>query len=239
MLEAHNLSARFRGRAILDGVTLSVEPAKVVGLLGPNGAGKTTCFRAILGQVALLGGRVILHGEDISSLPMHLRARRGIGYLPQEASIFRGLTVADNILCVLQMRRDLSRGACRDELEKLMADLRITRLADSSTAVLSGGERRRCELARALAANPRYMLLDEPFAGVDPVAVGEIQRLVAYLTTRGIGVLVTDHNVREALKLCDSVYTLSEGRVLASGSPDEIIKNEAVRELYLGDTFEL
>ena len=239
LLEVENLNVRLQGRTVLDGVSLVVKPGSVVGLLGPNGAGKTTCFRAILGQIECQEGSVRLEDEEIGHLQMHLRARKGIGFLPQEASVFRGLDVARNVMSVLETRRDLSRGKRTDELDRLMNELQIGHIAQRRGAVLSGGERRRVELARALAADPRYILLDEPFAGVDPVSVGEIQRLVTHLTTSGIGVLITDHNVRETLKLCDHAYILSEGRVLASGTPEEIVQNESVRDVYLGDSFSL
>jgi lipopolysaccharide export system ATP-binding protein len=239
MLEARELVVRYRGRTVVDQVSLRVPEGEVVGLLGPNGAGKTSCFRAILGQVDLGGGQVLLDGQDITRLPMHQRARRGIGYLPQEASVFRDMDVAANIRCVLETRSDLNRSGRRRELDRLLHDLQITRVASNAGHALSGGQRRRVELARALAAQPRYMLLDEPFAGVDPVSVGEIRELVSHLTTSGIGVLITDHNVREALKLCDRVYALSEGSLLASGTPDEIVEDPRVRGVYLGEGFSL
>ncbi len=237
MLRVDQLSVRIQGRPILEDVSLDVERGRAIGLLGPNGAGKTTCFRTILGQLRPDRGTVILDGKAIVDAPLHVRARMGIGYLPQEASVFRGLTVADNITAVLQLRKSLSRSERKAELERVMGDLQIDRIRSTRGAHLSGGERRRVEIARALAANPRYILLDEPFAGVDPVSVGEIQNLVGQLTDQDIGVLVTDHNVRETLNLCDFAYILSNGRVLAEGSPDTIVANPAVRDAYLGESF--
>lgn len=239
MLSVENLTVRIQGRAVLDGVSLRVDRGQVVGLLGPNGAGKTTCFRTILGQVRANHGTVHLDEEEIGGVPMHLRARRGIGYLPQEPSVFRGLSVAKNVMAVLQLRPDLGRAGRKTELLRLLEELQIAPIQRSRGATLSGGERRRVEIARALAAAPRYVLLDEPFAGVDPLSVGEIQRLVSQLTSQDIGVLVTDHNVRETLRLCDYAYILSNGRVLAEGAPDVIVQNEAVRDAYLGESFEL
>lgn len=237
MLRVDQLTVRIQGRPVLEDVSLGVETGQVAGLLGPNGAGKTTCFRTILGQLRPRRGSIILDGDAIGDAPMHIRARMGIGYLPQEASVFRGLTVAGNIMSVLQLRKDLSRPERKTELSRLMDDLQIERIRGSRGAHLSGGERRRVEIARALAANPRYILLDEPFAGVDPVSIGEIQNLVSQLTERDIGVLVTDHNVRETLNLCDFAYILSNGRVLAEGTPNAIVSDPAVRDAYLGESF--
>jgi len=210
-----------------------------VGLLGPNGAGKTTCFYMIVGLVAADGGQILLDGKDITALPMHERAQRGIGYLPQEASVFRTLSVADNIAAVLELRPDLDAAGRARELSALLEELQVGHVAAQAGASLSGGERRRVEIARALAANPRFMLLDEPFAGVDPISVGEIQKIVRHLKERGIGVLITDHNVRETLGICDRAYILNAGTVLAQGTPDAVLANPDVRRVYLGDSFRL
>jgi len=233
------LNVRIQGRPVLEDVSLAVDRGQVVGLLGPNGAGKTTCFRTILGQVRPRRGEIRLDGQSLHDAPMHVRARLGIGYLPQEPSVFRGLSVSRNIMAVLQLRKDLGRAERRQECARLMDELEIRPIRKTRGAHLSGGERRRVEIARALAMNPSYVLLDEPFAGVDPVSVGEIQRLVGQLVTRGIGVLVTDHNVRETLTLCDFAYILSHGRILAEGSPAAIIEHDGVREAYLGDDFSM
>ena len=220
-------------------VSLSLNRGEAVGLLGPNGAGKTTCFYMIVGLVATDTGQILLDGNDITALPMHERARRGLGYLPQEASVFRKLSVADNISAVLELRTELNAAARERELAALLEELQVAHVAGQAGASLSGGERRRVEIARALAAAPRFMLLDEPFAGVDPISVGEIQRIVRHLKQRGIGVLITDHNVRETLGICDRAYILNAGRVLAQGSPDEVLANADVRRVYLGDSFRL
>jgi lipopolysaccharide export system ATP-binding protein len=211
----------------------------VVGLLGPNGAGKTTCFYMIVGLVSADAGKIELDGRDITAEPMYKRAKLGVGYLPQEPSVFRKLTVADNIRLVLELRDDLNSAGVEKELASLLDELQITHVAEQLGASLSGGERRRCEIARALAAKPRLMLLDEPFAGVDPISVGEIQRIVKHLKNRGIGVLITDHNVRETLGICDRAYILNEGSVLAQGAPDALLANPDVRRVYLGETFRL
>jgi lipopolysaccharide export system ATP-binding protein len=210
-----------------------------VGLLGPNGAGKTTCFYMIVGLVAADRGQILLDGKDITALPMHERAQRGIGYLPQEASVFRTLSVSDNVAAVLELRPDLDADGRARELSALLEELQVGHVAGQSGASLSGGERRRVEIARALAANPRFMLLDEPFAGVDPISVGEIQKIVRHLKERGIGVLITDHNVRETLGICDRAYILNAGTVLAQGTPDAVLANPDVRRVYLGDAFRL
>jgi len=238
-LQVEGLSKRYRRREILRGVSLAVESGEVVGLLGPNGAGKTTCFYMVVGLIAADGGRLTLDGRDLTPLPMHERARLGVGYLPQEASVFRKLSVADNILAVLQTRRDLDRRERGEQLERLLQELQITHLREHLGISLSGGERRRVEIARALAMEPRFMLLDEPFAGVDPISVIDIQRIVSHLAERGIGVLITDHNVRETLGICERAYILSDGGVIASGSSDEILANEQVRQVYLGEHFRL
>jgi lipopolysaccharide export system ATP-binding protein len=239
MLVAQGLQKSFRTRQVVQDFGFEIRQGEVVGLLGPNGAGKTTCFYMVVGLIEPDGGRITLDGEDITGLPMHQRARKGIGYLPQEASVFRRLTVADNILAVLELRADLAAGQRRGELEALLDELKIGHIADQKGISLSGGERRRVEIARALAANPRFMLLDEPFAGVDPISVGEIQRIVRHLRDRGIGVLITDHNVREALGICEHAYILNEGKVLARGTPAEILAHKEVREVYLGHEFHM
>ncbi|HET7663579.1 MAG TPA: LPS export ABC transporter ATP-binding protein [Rhodanobacteraceae bacterium] len=239
MLSAKGLKKRFRSREVVRDFGFEISEGEVVGLLGPNGAGKTTCFYMVVGLIPADAGAIILDDEDITGLPMHIRARRGIGYLPQEPSVFRRLNVADNILAVLELRADLDARQRRDELDKLLDELKIEHIATQKGVSLSGGERRRVEIARALAAQPRYMLLDEPFAGVDPISVGEIQRIVRHLKDRGIGVLITDHNVRETLGICDHAYILNEGQVLAKGSPAHILADTRVREVYLGHEFRL
>ncbi|SDD33238.1 LPS export ABC transporter ATP-binding protein [Aquimonas voraii] len=239
MLSARNLRKRYRDREVVRDFSLTLDRGEVVGLLGPNGAGKTTCFYMIVGLVPADGGQIQLDQQDITALPMHARARLGVGYLPQEASVFRRLSVADNILAVLELREDLGDVERQRELQALLDELQIGHVADSLGASLSGGERRRVEIARALAAKPRMMLLDEPFAGVDPISVGEIQRIVRHLKARGIGVLITDHNVRETLGICDRAYILNDGGVLAEGSPAEVLENAEVRRVYLGDGFRM
>ena len=239
MLEAQGLKKRFRSREVVHDFGFAIDEGEVVGLLGPNGAGKTTCFYMVVGLIPADAGAITLDGNDITGLPMHVRARRGIGYLPQEPSVFRRLSVADNILAVLELRSDLNTAQRKDQLDLLLDELKIEHIATQKGVSLSGGERRRVEIARALAAQPRYMLLDEPFAGVDPISVGEIQRIVRHLKDRGIGVLITDHNVRETLGICDRAYILSEGSVLAKGSPAHILANQQVREVYLGQEFKL
>ncbi|KAF1684846.1 LPS export ABC transporter ATP-binding protein [Pseudoxanthomonas broegbernensis] len=239
MLVAQGLRKRYRQREVVRDFGLSLDAGEVVGLLGPNGAGKTTCFYMIVGLVAADAGRIVLDGRDITAEPMHARARLGVGYLPQEPSVFRKLSVADNLRLVLELRDDLDREGIERELSSLLDELQIGHVADQLGASLSGGERRRCEIARALAARPRLMLLDEPFAGVDPISVGEIQRIVTHLKNRGIGVLITDHNVRETLGICDRAYILAEGSVLAQGAPDALLADPDVRRVYLGDTFRL
>jgi lipopolysaccharide export system ATP-binding protein len=223
---------------------MKVAKGEVVGLLGPNGAGKTTSFYMIVGLVRADGGQILIDGQDVTRMPIHKRARMGLSYLPQEASIFRKLSVADNVRAILELHTDeQGRSLSREEIEKrldaLLADLRVDHLRDSPAVALSGGERRRVEIARALATDPRFILLDEPFAGIDPIAVIEIQRIIAFLKQRGIGVLITDHNVRETLGICDHAYIISEGRVLAAGTPDEIVANADVRRVYLGEHFRM
>jgi lipopolysaccharide export system ATP-binding protein len=238
-LIASNLAKSYRRRQVVRDASLEVGSGEIVGLLGPNGAGKTTCFYMIVGLVAPDAGRIALHGEDITALPMHLRARQGIGYLPQEASIFRRLTVADNVLAVLELRKELSAEQRHHELDGLLEEFNVSHLRDSRGISLSGGERRRVEIARALAANPRFILLDEPFAGVDPISVLDIQGIIRHLAARDIGVLITDHNVRETLGICHRAYILGEGRVIASGSADDILANQQVRDIYLGEHFRM
>ena len=239
MLTAKGLRKRYKQREVVADFGLTLQPGEVVGLLGPNGAGKTTCFYMIVGLVAADAGRIELDGQDITAEPMYQRAKLGVGYLPQEPSVFRKLSVADNIRLVLELREDLDAAGIDRELASLLDELQVTHVADQLGASLSGGERRRVEIARALAARPRLMLLDEPFAGVDPISVGEIQRIVKHLKNRGIGVLITDHNVRETLGICDRAYILNAGSVLAQGAPDALLANPDVRRVYLGETFRL
>lgn len=237
-LSAAALKKRYKSRTVVHDVSLTVDSGEVVGLLGPNGAGKTTCFYMIVGLVAADGGVIKLDDRELTHLPIHERARQGLSYLPQEASIFRKLTAGENIRAILELR-EKDEAVIERELQALLDDLAIAHLRDTPSVALSGGERRRLEIARALASRPRFILLDEPFAGVDPIAVIEIQRIVRFLRERGIGVLITDHNVRETLGICDRAYIISEGRVLADGHPDEIIGNESVRKVYLGEHFRL
>lgn len=237
-LRAIALNKRYRSRTVVHDVSLSVQSGEVVGLLGPNGAGKTTCFYLIVGLVAADGGDIFINGQNITHLPIHRRARLGLGYLPQEASIFRRLTVAQNIQAVLELQ-DYDKDEIQARQDELMEDLHITHIRNNSAISLSGGERRRVEIARALATNPRFILLDEPFAGVDPIAVLDIQKIIRFLKERDIGVLITDHNVRETLGICDRAYIINAGSVMAEGKPDEIIYNEGVRKVYLGEHFKL
>jgi lipopolysaccharide export system ATP-binding protein len=239
MLRARSLRKRYRSREVVRDFSLELKAGEVVGLLGPNGAGKTTCFYMIVGLVPTDGGVITLDGADITTLPMHARARRGVGYLPQEPSVFRRLSVSDNVLAVLELRPDLDAQGRADELQALLEELQVAHVAQQLGASLSGGERRRVEIARALAAKPRLMLLDEPFAGVDPISVGEIQKIIRHLKARGIGVLITDHNVRETLGICDRAYILNEGKVLAQGTPVAILADPEVRRVYLGDQFRM
>jgi lipopolysaccharide export system ATP-binding protein len=238
VLRAEGLMKRYRKRTVVSDVSLTVESGEVVGLLGPNGAGKTTCFYMILGLVPIDRGSVTLDGEDLTHLPIFRRSRLGLSYLPQEASIFRKLTVAQNIEAVLELQ-GVEPEEVEARLEALLDDLHIGHLRESPALSLSGGERRRVEIARALATSPRFILLDEPFAGVDPIAVIDIQQIIRFLKERGIGVLITDHNVRETLGICDHAYIINQGTVLAFGKPQEIIYNEAVRKVYLGENFRL
>jgi lipopolysaccharide export system ATP-binding protein len=239
MLRAENLRKTYGKRIVVRDVSLDVRPGQVVGLLGPNGAGKTTCFYMIVGLIPADGGTIRIDDTDITHEPVNVRSALGVGYLPQDASIFRKLSVRNNILAILEIRKGMSREAREETLGLLMEDLGISHLADQMGVSLSGGERRRVEIARALAARPRFMLLDEPFAGIDPISVGEIQRIVRHLTDLGIGVLITDHNVRETLGICDYAYILNEGSVLASGQPEAILANNEVRDVYLGKEFSL
>ncbi|KXB29657.1 MULTISPECIES: LPS export ABC transporter ATP-binding protein [Dechloromonas] len=237
-LAALNLKKRYKARTVVEDVSFEVKSGEVVGLLGPNGAGKTTCFYMIVGLVPADGGDVYIDDAKLTHLPMHNRARQGLSYLPQEASVFRKLNVEENIRAVLELLK-LPAKELDDRLEGLLAELHINHVRHVNAAALSGGERRRVEIARALATNPRFILLDEPFAGVDPIAVLEIQKIIRFLKERGIGVLITDHNVRETLGICDHAYIISAGRVLAAGRPDEIVDNESVRKVYLGEHFKL
>jgi len=237
-LRATALKKRYRSRTVVHDVSLSLQSGEVVGLLGPNGAGKTTCFYMIVGLVAADGGDIFIDNQNITHLPIHRRARLGLGYLPQEASIFRRLTVSQNIQAVLELQ-GYGDEEILSRLEELLTDLHITHIRDNPAISLSGGERRRVEIARALATNPRFILLDEPFAGVDPIAVLDIQKIIRFLKERDIGVLITDHNVRETLGICDRAYIINAGTVMAEGKPDEIIYNEGVRKVYLGEHFKL
>ncbi|HXX84208.1 MAG TPA: LPS export ABC transporter ATP-binding protein [Casimicrobiaceae bacterium] len=237
-LSVETLNKRYKSRVVVHDVSLEVESGEVIGLLGPNGAGKTTCFYMIVGLVATDGGTIRLDGENLTSMPIHVRARLGLSYLPQEASIFRKLSVAENILAILELQ-GIDEDEIANRLDALLEDLSISHLRDAGALSLSGGERRRVEIARALATRPRFILLDEPFAGIDPIAVLDIQKIIGFLKERGIGVMITDHNVRETLGICDRAYIINEGRVLASGTPDEIVYNESVRKVYLGEHFRL
>jgi lipopolysaccharide export system ATP-binding protein len=239
VLATHRLGKRYQSRKVVDNVSLSVRTGEVAGLLGPNGAGKTTCFYMIVGLIPCPEGTITLDDDDLTTQPMHVRARHGLGYLPQEASIFRKMTVAENILSVLEIRKGLNRQQRHELLESLMEELHVTHLRDQSGISLSGGERRRVEIARALAAEPRFILLDEPFAGVDPISVLDIQQIIKHLCNRNIGVLITDHNVRETLGICDHAYILNKGVVIAEGPPQAILEDQQVRSVYLGSEFRL
>jgi lipopolysaccharide export system ATP-binding protein len=239
MLKAENLHKSFGKREVVRGVTMQVEPGKVVGLLGPNGAGKTTCFYMIVGLISVDQGQILVDTVDVTHEPVNVRSGLGVGYLPQDASIFRKLSVQDNIMAILELRSELDETGRKKLMNKLMEDLGIAHLARQMGISLSGGERRRAEIARALAAGPRFILLDEPFAGVDPISVGEIQKIVQHLTDLEIGVLITDHNVRETLGICDHAYILNDGQVLAEGEPEAILSNDEVRNVYLGKEFSL
>lgn len=232
-----HLAKNYSKRWVVKDVSFSMQSGQIVGLLGPNGAGKTTSFYMVVGLVRMDKGEIYLDDLDLSDLAMHERARKGIGYLPQEASIFRKLTISENIMAILETRKDLSKAERQTRLAELLADFKITHIKDSLGMSVSGGERRRAEIARALAADPKFMLLDEPFAGVDPISVGDIKDIIMTLKERGIGVLITDHNVRETLAICEHAYIVSEGAVIAEGAPAEILQNETVRKVYLGDDF--
>ena len=239
LLTATHLGKSYQSRRVVDDVSMTISSGQVVGLLGPNGAGKTTCFYMIVGLVPCGEGNIMLDDIELTGQPMHLRAHHGLGYLPQEASVFRKLSVADNIMAVLEVRKDLNRKTRKELLESLLHELHIGHLVDQAGFSLSGGERRRVEIARALAANPRFILLDEPFAGVDPISVVDIQRIIEHLCKRDIGVLITDHNVRETMGICHHAYILNEGRVIAEGTPENVMNNQQVRDVYLGTDFRL
>ncbi|MDM3871278.1 LPS export ABC transporter ATP-binding protein [Porticoccus sp. W117] len=238
-LEARHLAKSYKRRAVVKDVSMTVSSGQIVGLLGPNGAGKTTCFYMIVGLVPLGGGEILIDGENVTHLPMHGRARKGLGYLPQEASIFRRLSVQNNIMGILETRSDLNRKQRHEKLEELLQEFHITHIRDSLGMSLSGGERRRVEIARALATEPQFILLDEPFAGVDPISVNDIKQIIRHLRDKGIGVLITDHNVRETLDICHHAYIVGEGHVIAEGGAEEVLKNQQVRDTYLGENFEL
>ncbi len=238
-LKASNLAKSYKGRQVVHDVSLQVSSGEIVGLLGPNGAGKTTCFYMIVGLVSADKGQVTLDDHNLTQLSMHGRARKGVGYLPQEASIFRKLSVADNINAILETRPELNKDQRRDKLENLLQEFHITHIRDSLGMALSGGERRRVEIARALATEPSFILLDEPFAGVDPISVGDIKQIVTHLKDLGIGVLITDHNVRETLDICEKAYIVGEGHIIAEGGPETVLNNKKVRDIYLGHQFVL
>ncbi|MDG6895734.1 LPS export ABC transporter ATP-binding protein [Volucribacter amazonae] len=239
VLYAEHLAKSYKSRQVVEDVSLQVNSGEIVGLLGPNGAGKTTTFYMVVGLVRHDQGKIRIDDEDISLLPMHKRAQRGVGYLPQEASIFRRLSVYDNLMAVLQIRKDLNGQQRRERADELIEEFNIGHIRDSLGQALSGGERRRVEIARALAANPKFILLDEPFAGVDPISVIDIKKIIVDLRDRGLGVLITDHNVRETLDVCERAYIVSAGHMIANGTPDEILNNEQVKRVYLGEQFKL
>lgn len=239
ILEAKHLAKSYNKRSVVKDVSLQVKSGQIVGLLGPNGAGKTTCFYMIVGIVAADQGQVLIDDKDLTFLPIHGRAQAGIGYLPQEASIFRRLSVTDNIMAILETRKDLDKKARETILDELLNEFNIGHIRDSQGMALSGGERRRVEIARALATNPAFILLDEPFAGVDPISVNDIKEIISHLRNKGIGILITDHNVRDTLDICEQAYIVGEGYILAHGSPEEVLNNAKVREVYLGDNFSL
>ena len=239
ILSVQDISKSYKSRKVVKGLSLEIKSGEVVGLLGPNGAGKTTAFYMIVGLISADKGSILLDGKDLTAKPMHDRSKLGLGYLPQEASIFRKLTVEQNILAILENRKDLDRAGREKELENLLDELHVGHVRKSLGISLSGGERRRVEIARALAANPLFVLLDEPFAGVDPISVLDIQRIIRHLCERNIGVLITDHNVRETLGICGHAYILNDGSLIAAGSPNDILENQYVREVYLGQEFKL
>lgn len=238
-LKATNLAKSYGGREVVQDVSLEIESGQVVGLLGPNGAGKTTCFYMIIGIIRADRGSITIDGEELTKLSMHQRARRGVGYLPQEASVFRKLTVGDNIMAILQTRSDLDKAQSLKRQNELLEEFHIEHLRDSLGQSLSGGERRRVEIARALATEPEFILLDEPFAGVDPISVSDIKQIINHLRDRGIGVLITDHNVRDTLDICEKAYIVGEGHIIAAGSAEEVLANKKVRQVYLGDHFRM
>ena len=238
-LQAKNLQKNYRAKRVVHDLSISVSSGQVAGLLGPNGAGKTTCFYMISGSLRQDRGTIMLDTQDITNEPMHERARAGIGYLPQEASIFRKLSVSENILAILETRQDLSAKERNIKLELLLNDFNISSIRDNNGMSLSGGERRRVEIARALATEPHFILLDEPFAGVDPISVNDIKRIIRQLTERNIGILITDHNVRETLDICDSAYIVNEGRIIFEGSSEEVLNNDLVKQIYLGEDFRM
>jgi lipopolysaccharide export system ATP-binding protein len=239
ILTASNLAKSYGGRAVVQDVSLEISSGQIVGLLGPNGAGKTTCFYMIVGIITADRGSIAIDGQDLTALPMHGRARRGIGYLPQEASIFRRLSVADNIMAILESRSDLSRSQRHEKMEQLLDEFHITHIRSSLGMSLSGGERRRVEIARALATEPDFILLDEPFAGVDPISVNDIKQIIEHLQSRGIGILITDHNVRDTLDICEKAYIVGEGHIIATGTAEDILADDQVRQVYLGQEFTL
>ena len=239
ILTAENLAKSYKSRKVVSDVSLTVNSNEIVGLLGPNGAGKTTTFYMVVGLVRQDQGKIIIDGEDISLLPMHNRAQRGIGYLPQEASIFRRLTVYENLMAVLEIRKDLTSQQRREKADELIEEFNIGHIRHSLGQSLSGGERRRVEIARALAANPKFILLDEPFAGVDPISVSDIKKIITDLRNRGLGVLITDHNVRETLDVCERAYIVGEGKIIATGTPEQVMNDEHVKRVYLGEQFKL
>lgn len=238
-LSAKHLNKKFKSREVVKDVSLLINRGEVVGLLGPNGAGKTTSFYMIVGLIAADGGTITLDDQDITRLPVHARAQFGLSYLPQEASIFRKLTVAQNIMAILELRNDLTKSERKLKLEQLLEEFRITHIRDSLGLSLSGGERRRAEIARALATEPKFILLDEPFAGIDPISVLDVKRIITHLRTRGIGILITDHNVRDTLNICERAYIVNQGRIICEGNPETILMNSEVRAVYLGEEFNL
>ena len=239
ILSANNLAKSYKGREVVKDVSIQVETGQIVGLLGPNGAGKTTCFYMIVGIVAADKGNITIDNDDLTALPIHGRSRKGIGYLPQEASIFRKLSVEDNILAVLETRKDLNKKQRLELTQELLEEFHITHIRKSMGMALSGGERRRVEIARALAVDPKFILLDEPFAGVDPISIGDIKKIILHLQRKNIGVLITDHNVRETLDICEQAYIVGEGHIIAEGDAETVLSNQRVKDIYLGEQFKL
>lgn len=238
-LRAQHLYKKYKSREVVKDVSMQVRPGEVVGLLGPNGAGKTTSFYMIVGLIPVDGGNIFLDEHDVTKMPVHARAQLGLSYLPQEASIFRKLTVAQNIMAILELRRDLNRKMRKENLEHLLEEFRITHIRDTLGSNLSGGERRRAEIARALTTNPKFILLDEPFAGIDPISVLDVKRIINHLRKRGIGILITDHNVRDTLNICERAYIVNQGKIICEGNPEAILTNHEVRAVYLGEEFDL